>query len=410
MHASESGVSTQPRNATHVHAGGAEGRRVPRLLYLYPETMGLSPDAFKNPLHYLSRHLQGDYVAVWVVNDAATARRKALEGRDANGRFRFHWTRIHPIPFGLRRVWELMFWIGKGVLLSAKHGRYDVVVVYGAYSTALAGLAVRLLTGARLIVEFPGHPFRTYDLYPGWTYRVKRWLAPHWTRYIASTADHVRLLFPTQIDDLDIDVRAKASVFHNFTRLTTVRDEHDSGASDEKYVLFLGFPFHLKGVDVLIRAFNLISKDFPDHRLLIVGHCPDPAPYHALTEGNPRIEIRKPVPHDDAMRLIAHCSVFVLASRIEGMARVLLEAMGAGRPVISSAVGGIPFYIDHGRTGLLFESENVQELAAHLTRLLSDPEFARALGERARAHVAENLTEERYAEQFRQMVDRVMSA
>jgi glycosyltransferase involved in cell wall biosynthesis len=372
--------------------------------------MGLSPDPDKNPLHYLSAYLQGDYLAIWVVDDAATARRKALEGRRANGRFRFHWTRIHRIPFGLRRVWELMFWIGKGVGLSMKHGRYDVVVVYGAYSTALAGLAIRLLTGARLIVEFPGHPFRTYDLYPGWTYRVKRRLAPHWTRYIASTADHVRLLFPAQIDDLDIDVSGKTSVFHNFTRLTTVRAESASSAANEKYVLFLGFPFHLKGVDVLIRAFNIISADFPEHRLLIVGHCPEPAPYQALVKGNPRIEIRPPVPHDEAMRLVAHCSVFVLASRIEGMARVLLEAMGAGRPVISSAVGGIPYYMEHGRTGLLFESENVQELASHLARLLSDREYAEALGARARAHVEQNLTEERYAERFRQMVDRVLCA
>jgi glycosyltransferase involved in cell wall biosynthesis len=384
--------------------------RVPRLLYLYPETMGLSPDALKNPLHYLSRYLEGDYVAIWVVDDAATARTKALEARSAHGRFRFHWTRIHPIPFGLRRVWELLFWIGKGVGLSIKHGRYDVVVVYGAYSTALAGLAVRLLTGARLVVEFPGHPFRTYDLYPGWTYRVKRRLAPHWTRYIARTADHVRLLFPSQIDDLDIDVSEKTSVFHNFTRLTTVRDEHLAPPADEKYVLFLGFPFHLKGVDILINAFNRISADFPDHRLLIVGHCPDPAPYQALADGNPRIEIRPPVPHDDAMRLIAHCSVFVLASRIEGMARVLLEAMGAGRPVISSAVGGIPYYIEHGTTGLLFESENVDQLAAHLARLLDDHEYAAELGENARRHVRENLSETQYAVRFRRMIDRVLSA
>jgi glycosyltransferase involved in cell wall biosynthesis len=379
-----------------------------RILYIYPDTMGLHRDPRKNPLHYLSRHLEGDFVAVWIVPDDETARRRAAETAPANGRFRFHWTRRSGMPGPLQRLWQVAYFAGKGLTLSLRHGRYDAIVVYGPFRTALAGLVLRELTGTPLIVEFPGHPFRNYDLYEGRLARLKRRVAPAWTRFVARRADHVRLLFPWQIDDLGLDVSGKTSTFHNFT---TVNREGprlpNAQVGQGKYVLFLGFPFHLKGVDVLIRAFNRISPRYPDYRLLVVGHCPDPEPYRAMAEGNDCVRILPPVPHDEAMALMAGCSVFALASRIEGMARVLIEAMGAGKPVISSAVGGIPHYIQHGSNGLLFESENVEELAAHLDRLLGDEAYAAELAKRGQEYASTNLSEDQYALKFRQMIDRV---
>jgi starch synthase len=82
------------------------------------------------------------------------------------------------------------------------------------------------------------------------------------------------------------------------------------------------------------------------------------------------------------------------------------EAMSAGTPVVASRVAGIPYMVDDGRSGLLFENENVDELAGKLEQLLRDPARARALGaaaaEQARAtyhpdHVA-GLTRAAYQE------------
>jgi glycosyltransferase involved in cell wall biosynthesis len=379
-----------------------------RLLYIYPDTVGLNTDPRKNPLHYLSKYLEGDYLAVWVVPDDVTAEERARAMAPANGRIRFRWTRRNALPAALGRVWQLLFFIGTGLRLSWRHGRYDVIVVYGPFRTALAGLILKYLTRSRLIVEFPGHPFRNYDLYSGIGARLKRRVAPWWARAVAARADHVRLLFPWQIDELGLALAHKTSVFHNFTIATTAPSDAPAPETG-RYILFLGFPFHLKGVDILIRAFLKISMQFPDCRLLLVGHCPDPEPYRALAAGNPRVEIRRPVSHDQAVALIAGCTVLALASRIEGMARVLIEGMGAGKPVVSSAVGGIPHYIKHGENGLLFESEDVDGLAAQLERVLADPAFAAALGQRARAYVRDNLSEEKYALRFREMVERVLA-
>jgi glycosyltransferase involved in cell wall biosynthesis len=399
------GGDTAPAGATAEGRGGCTRRR---LLYIYPDTMGLSAEPQKNPLHYLSRYFEGDYLAVWIVPDDETARRREGEGRAANGRFSFHWLRRNRSPAVLRRLSHLLFYVRRGLQLSRSRGGYDVIVVYGPFATALAGVILRRLTGARLIIEFPGHPFRSYDLVSGWVNRLKRRVAPAWTRYVARTADRVRLLYPSQLDDLGIDVSAKASVFHEFT---TVRSAAPTPGplADRPYIFFMGFPFHLKGVDVLIRAFNRITDRFPDHRLVIAGYCPDPERYVKLAGGNPRVEIRPPVPHDEAMRLMAGCSLFVLPSRMEGMGRVLLEAMAARRPIVASAVGGIPHYVQHERHGLLFESEQDQDLARQMERVLADPDFAARLAAAGHEYVRSTLSEEQYAERFRDMVEAALA-
>jgi len=77
--------------------------------------------------------------------------------------------------------------------------------------------------------------------------------------------------------------------------------------------------------------------------------------------------------------------VFVLPSLNEGMGRVLVEAMAAGRPVVGSRTGGIPDLVRDGENGLLVSAGNEAELADAIGRLLSDPQWAMSLGRRGRA-------------------------
>jgi len=77
----------------------------------------------------------------------------------------------------------------------------------------------------------------------------------------------------------------------------------------------------------------------------------------------------------DAPKLMKAFDIFVLPSRKEGMPYVLLEAERAGVPIIASAVGGIPEIIHDGDNGLLFQSENLEQLTAALMRLCKDQEL-----------------------------------
>ena len=68
----------------------------------------------------------------------------------------------------------------------------------------------------------------------------------------------------------------------------------------------------------------------------------------------------------------------------EGMGRVLVEAMAAGKPIVASNVGGIPDLVRHDHNGLLVPPGDEKALAAGIKLLLNDPEKAKNMGQRGR--------------------------
>ena len=66
--------------------------------------------------------------------------------------------------------------------------------------------------------------------------------------------------------------------------------------------------------------------------------------------------------------------------------------MGAARPVIASRIGGLPFTVAEGATGLLFEPGNVDDLAAKIETLLDDPAPRERMGQAARKRFEEHFT------------------
>jgi glycosyltransferase involved in cell wall biosynthesis len=76
--------------------------------------------------------------------------------------------------------------------------------------------------------------------------------------------------------------------------------------------------------------------------------------------------------------------MLVLPSLNEGMGRVLVEAMAAGKPVVASRVGGIPDLVIHGKTGFLVPPADEKALAAWIKKILDDPENAWEMGQRGK--------------------------
>jgi colanic acid/amylovoran biosynthesis glycosyltransferase len=101
------------------------------------------------------------------------------------------------------------------------------------------------------------------------------------------------------------------------------------------------------------------------------------------------------VPHDELGTLYDRAAVVVCPSYREGLPLCVLEAMAHGKPVVASAVGGIPELVEDGVTGLLVEPGDVAGLRAAIERLLADPMLRRRLGRAARARVAERCSWER---------------
>ena len=375
----------------------------PRLLFIHPGPIPPYHDARRNALSHLAERFDGDLVTVtW--ESRATVRARRAADREALGGFGYHATSSTFQPDAVRLVWEFLFFFLRGLGLSLRHGRYDVVVAYGPFKTGLAAWLIARLTGSRLVLEVPGNPRRSFTFDGSAVTRVKRWLADRMIPFMLSRADHLHLLYPTQIDGLYAAPPERVSVFHNFVPLSLLPEP----AGDDGFVMFLGYPWKLKGVDLLIPAFRSVAPKYPGVRLVIMGHCPDRTEFEALAAGDPSIELLKAMPHEQAMALMARCRIFVLPSRTEAMGRVLLEAMSMGKTCIASAVDGIPHYLRDGENGLLFRSEDVADLARQLDRALGDPALARRLGERARDVALSAYSEGEYVARFAEMIGQTL--
>jgi len=111
-----------------------------------------------------------------------------------------------------------------------------------------------------------------------------------------------------------------------------------------------------------------------------------------------RVHCAGAVPLDRLMPLYGEYDVFVLPTLPgEGIPRVLLEAMSAGLPIVTTRVAGIPSLIEHERNGLLVDEPTPQVIAGAIERLIADDTLRRALiaggYATARAHTLEALAE-----------------
>ena len=150
-------------------------------------------------------------------------------------------------------------------------------------------------------------------------------------------------------------------------------------AGTEQVVLFAGELSTRKGADVLLSAWGRIAEAHPRARLVMVGPASD-VPVPRLE----RLEVREAVEPRRIRALIREARVVALPSRAEGMPMILTEAMSAGRPFVSTPVGGIPDLARAG--GVLVEVEDEIGLAEHLGRFLASPALASQVGEQGRAH------------------------
>lgn len=107
----------------------------------------------------------------------------------------------------------------------------------------------------------------------------------------------------------------------------------------------------------------------------------------------------------DIPDLLAALDILVLPSHSEGVSLALLEAMAAGLPVIATAVGGLPEVVTDEVNGLLIPPRDPEAVARALDRLLADPEFAKRLGEQARAEVEAHYSLERLGREINEIYE-----
>jgi glycosyltransferase involved in cell wall biosynthesis len=163
-----------------------------------------------------------------------------------------------------------------------------------------------------------------------------------------------------------------------------------------------------KGVDTLIRAFAAVQR--PGSALVIVGGGPEEAKLKALCAESGVENCHFEPATNDVAEWLNRIDIFVLPSRSEALSNSLMEAMASGCCPVASRVGGNPELIEHGRNGLLFQSDAVDELAHSLRELLDDETRRRSLALAASAKITSRFTFANAAETMQGIYESVLSS
>jgi len=152
-------------------------------------------------------------------------------------------------------------------------------------------------------------------------------------------------------------------------------------------VMFAGNAFYRKGGVELLDAFRSLGR--PEARLWIVSRMevdwgvePDPETIERVERTiaeDDRIQLYRGLPHGELLQLMRRADVFVTTTFADPFNNTVLEAMGAGVPVIASDISSIPEIVAHGRNGYLLgvadrpSGEIAEDIAQHLRLLMDDP-------------------------------------
>jgi colanic acid/amylovoran biosynthesis glycosyltransferase len=169
-----------------------------------------------------------------------------------------------------------------------------------------------------------------------------------------------------------------------------------AAADEPPLVLAVGRLVEKKGLDVLIRACDLLRADGVRFRCLIVGKgelAHDLQTLISALDLEQHVELAGPLSREALLELFPRASVVAAPCVVgsdgnrDGLPTVLTEAMALKIPVVATPVTGIPELVEDGRTGLIVPERDPAALAAAIRRLIEDTETAQRLAEAGRERV-----------------------
>ncbi len=163
-------------------------------------------------------------------------------------------------------------------------------------------------------------------------------------------------------------------------------------------VLSIGRLIEKKGFADLVEACRLLHERGVGFRCEIIGEGPLEAALRGQIEGaglTSMVALTGPLPQSEVIQRLARANVFALPcvtekeGGMDNLPTVIMEAMAAGLPLVSTPISGVPEMVRDGQTGLLVPEHAPTALAAALADLLTQPEQARLLGAAGRTRATE---------------------
>lgn len=284
--------------------------------------------------------------------------------------------------------------------------RPDIVHAFLGFANLASSLVGRLLKVPVIIWSY-----RDVEVWKTRAHWMMDRLALRWADAVTCCSDAVRRFVLAHVNGQ----AAKFLTIHNGVDIELFRSPHAAdrpalGLRDG--VPVVGTVARLdepkKGLAVLLHAMAELSgrPGAPDWQLLLVGDGPAREPLQRLVS---RLGLAGRVvfagQRRDVPSVLPVLDVFVCPSLYEGFGIAIVEAMAAGRPVVASAVGGVPEIVVDGETGLLAPAGDAAALADSIRRLLRDPELARRMGARGRDRARDLFSIDRMVRQHQRLYE-----
>jgi len=261
-----------------------------------------------------------------------------------------------------------------------KKGKIDLILGYNMLPEGIA--AVRLAKMFNLPVGFWAigsdvNDFAKYNL-----------INYYFTKKCIEKSD---IIF-TESKDLEKKIRgfsgksARVQTFYkgidisNFLNLPSknVLMKHLELKREKRYILFVGRLTQEKGIYELAETFNIISKQYSDFNLILIGEELEKekltAKFREYRLLN-RILFKGMVSHEEIATYMKISDLLVLPTWAEGLPNVVMEAMASGLPVIATDVGGIPEILANGVTGLSVPAKDVETLTEAVIKMIENKDL-----------------------------------
>jgi glycosyltransferase involved in cell wall biosynthesis len=274
-------------------------------------------------------------------------------------------------------------------LLKKQH--YHIVHTHSTNAGILGRLAAKLVGTPIIVHTVHGFPFNDLTFSPT-IRKILIWLE----RGAAHCSD--QLVMVSELNKIEalqkrIAPADKMVTIHSGIDLTRFKEPVDIGAKRRELSLDDGWPLvgmvgrlsECNAPDVFVQAALRVLKGRSEVHFVIVGDGPLYFRVQTLAKGLPQIKFlgyRSDVPE-----ILPTFDVFVFPIRWGGLGRALTEAMITGRPLVASAVNGVPEIVNHTETGLLVPPDDPEAIAKSVCYLLDNPDFAKRLGQNARTLV-----------------------
>ncbi|MBN2105747.1 glycosyltransferase [bacterium] len=210
--------------------------------------------------------------------------------------------------------------------------------------------------------------------------RITDWLAMRYAKAILANSERGRQVILNQWKIND----EKVYVIHNGINIDHYSNKETKTHKNIR-MSWIGKPTRAKNIQMMLDVAEMVYRSIQNTEFRIIG--PGLSENEFELSDQYKSFVRLMGPRRDVPEILKNTDIFILTSRSEGLPNVIMEAMAAGKPVVATDVGGVSELVQHGKTGYLVPSGDVEKMTEAIMDLIEHPEKREAFGYEGRISI-----------------------